>query len=100
MVEQKEITLPAFSRGFHLIDSFIEKGFETWPEKGICNIFIKHTSAAIAINEGADPDVRKDLRKIYDSLVRENQSWYSHTDEGPDDMPSHAKAVLTGCSLT
>jgi secondary thiamine-phosphate synthase enzyme len=87
-------------RGFHLIDSHIRKAVSEWPETGLCNIFIQHTSAALAINEGADPAVRDDLNEIYNRLIPENEPYYTHTEEGPDDMPSHAKAILTGCSLT
>jgi secondary thiamine-phosphate synthase enzyme len=100
MIDQYEVRLPAMPRGFHLIDKYIIEAVREWPEKGLCHIFIQHTSAALAINEGADPDVRTDLNEIYDRLVPENQPYYLHTDEGPDDMPSHAKAILTGCSQT
>lgn len=61
---------------------------------------ILHTSAALALCENADPDVRRDMAAIFDRLVPENQPYYTHTDEGPDDMPSHAKSVLAGASLT
>ena len=70
------------------------------PDKGMLNLLIKHTSAALALNENADPDVRRDLESIFDRLVPENAPYYLHTDEGPDDMPSHAKAVIVGSSLT
>jgi secondary thiamine-phosphate synthase enzyme len=100
MINQYKVRLPAMPRGVHLIDEYIHKAIHRWPQTGLCNIFIQHTSAALAINEGADPDVRTDLNRIYDKLIPENEPYYTHTDEGPDDMPSHAKAVLTGCSLT
>ena len=64
------------------------------------NIFIKHTSAALTINENADPDVQIDLAAILDRLVKEREPYYRHTDEGDDDMPAHAKASLIGPSLT
>ena len=70
------------------------------PEKGLLNLLIKHTSAALALNENADPDVRHDLNMIFDRLVPENAPFYLHTDEGPDDMPSHAKSVIVGSTLT
>ena len=70
------------------------------PSKGLCNILIKHTSAALALNENADPDVRHDLNSIFDRLVPENAPYYIHTFEGPDDMPAHAKSVIVGASLT
>lgn len=100
MISQYEVKLPAMARGFHLIDKYIYDAVREWPASGLCNIFIQHTSAALAINEGADPDVRIDLNEIYNRLIPENQPYYRHTDEGPDDMPSHAKAILTGCSIT
>lgn len=64
------------------------------------NIFIRHTSAALTINENADPDVRSDLAAIMDCLVPERQPFFRHTMEGDDDMPAHAKATLVGPSLT
>lgn len=67
---------------------------------GIFNLFIKHTSASLAINENADPTVRKDLEKYLNNAIPENAPFYLHTDEGPDDMPAHIKAVLIGSSLT
>lgn len=68
--------------------------------KGLLHLLIRHTSAALALNENADPDVRHDLSAIFDRLVPENAPFYLHTDEGPDDMPAHAKAVIVGASLT
>src|SRR4051812_6550886 len=100
MIRQYELRLPALARGFHLIDKYVLEAIPEWPETVLCNIFIQHTSAVFAINEGADPDVRIEMNEIYNRLIPENQSYYTHTDEGPDDMPSHAKAILTGCSLT
>ncbi|MDE6142560.1 MAG: secondary thiamine-phosphate synthase enzyme YjbQ, partial [Muribaculaceae bacterium] len=67
---------------------------------GILNLFIKHTSAALTINENADPDVRTDLKSIFDRIVREREPYYTHTMEGPDDMPAHAKASIIGNSVT
>lgn len=100
MIKQTEITLPPFSRGFHLITSHILKELPTLPDTGLLNIFIKHTSCALAINENADPSVRTDLRHIYNRLIPESDPAYTHTLEGPDDMPSHAKSIITGVSLT
>lgn len=99
MIEQTEITLRPYPRGFHLVTSEILRQLPPLPSKGILHLLIKHTSAALALNENADPDVRRDLCQIYDRLVPENEPYYYHTDEGPDDMPSHAKSVLTGSSL-
>ena len=73
---------------------------EPLPAAGLLNIFVKHTSCALAINENADPDVRADMNRILDHLVPENQPYYEHTLEGADDMPAHAKSALFGVSLT
>lgn len=64
------------------------------------NLFVKHTSCALSINENADPDVRRDLEQIFNRMVRENEPYYNHVLEGADDMPAHAKCTLTGTSLT
>ncbi|MBT4338179.1 MAG: YjbQ family protein, partial [Bacteroidetes bacterium] len=64
------------------------------------NLFIKHTSAGITINENADPSVPIDLENSINALVKENESFYTHTQEGSDDMPAHIKSSLIGCSLT
>lgn len=100
MTEQYEIILPPFRRGIHLIDHFILKQIGSLPEKGLVNIFIKHTSAGLIISENADPDVSNDLEKFLNKIVPENLSWYQHTIEGPDDMPAHIKSILTSQSLT
>ena len=72
----------------------------TLPRTGLLNLFVKHTSCALSINENADPDVRTDMAKIYDRLVKENEPYYDHVFEGADDMPAHAKCSLTGVSLS
>ncbi|MCD7962805.1 MAG: secondary thiamine-phosphate synthase enzyme YjbQ [Rikenellaceae bacterium] len=100
MIEQTEFRLKARKRGFHLVTNEIIGKLPELPEKGLLNIFIKHTSAGLCINENADPDVRTDMNSIFNRLVPENQSYYVHTLEGSDDMPAHAKSVLTGNSLT
>ncbi len=100
MIYQTEITLRPYPRGIHLVTSDIMRQIGALPEKGLLNLLIKHTSAALALNENADPDVRHDLREIFDRLVPENAPYYLHTDEGSDDMPSHAKSVIVGSSLT
>lgn len=98
MIHQKEIKLQARSRGYHLITREIESQLDL-PEKGILNLFIQHTSAGLSINENADPSVRVDFESIFNQLVPENQSFYTHTMEGPDDMPAHIKSSLVGVSL-
>lgn len=100
MIKQIEFTLPAVSRGIHLVTSTVLNRIGTLPSKGLLNLLIKHTSAALALNENADPDVRRDLNEIFNRLVPENAPYYLHTDEGPDDMPSHAKSIIVGSSLT
>src|SRR5581483_8121303 len=67
---------------------------------GLLNLFIQHTSASLIIQENADPDVRRDLSEFFERLVPENTPWFRHTTEGPDDMPSHIRAVLTSPQLS
>ena len=99
---QKEITLKARARGFHLVTDEILGQF---PElKGIkigtMHVFIKHTSASLTINENAARDVRVDFESFFNHTVPENEPYYLHLDEGSDDMPAHLKASILGCSLT
>lgn len=100
MIQQNLLTLPPYSKGSHLITTHVLKAVKDLPGTGLMNIFIQHTSAALAINENADPTVRHDMDKAFDHLVPENQPFYKHTVEGPDDMPAHVKSVLAGSSVT
>lgn len=101
MIWQKQFRLPAMRRGCHLITDLIVRQLPgDMPRTGLLNIFVRHTSCGLTINENADPDVRYDLDNILDHLVPENQPYYEHTMEGPDDMPAHAKSTLAGVSLT
>ena len=100
MVLQTEFILRPRNKGFHLVTQEIMQYLPELPETGLLNLFIKHTSAALTINENADPDVRTDLEAIFNHLVKEREAYYEHTLEGPDDMPAHAKSVMTGVSLT
>ena len=100
MIEQIEITLPAFKRGYHLITDLIEKELTRLPEKGLVNILLQHTSAAISLNENADPSVRYDFETFMNKLVPDNNPILIHIDEGGDDMPAHLKSSLIGTSLT
>lgn len=100
MVQQVEITLPPMPRGFHLITGELVRQLPRLPKTGIVNIFCKHTSCGLSINENADPDVRTDMETIFNRLVPENRPEYEHTLEGADDMPAHAKSALSGVSLT
>ena len=99
---QKTITLSPKSRGFHIITHDV---LENIPElkdlkTGILQLFIKHTSASLTINENADPTVLTDLESHFNMLAPENQSYYQHTFEGSDDMPAHLKASLLGSSVS
>ncbi len=100
MILQKEIELSQYPRGAHLITHEIEQKLPALPKTGLLNIFIKHTSAALTINENADPDVRTDLSAILDNLIKEREPYYLHTFEGADDMPAHAKTTIVGPSIT
>ncbi|MBC8489314.1 MAG: YjbQ family protein [Bacteroidetes bacterium] len=100
MVQQIEIVLPSFNRGFHLITHLIEDQLSSLPEKGILHVFIQHTSAGLTINENADPTVRTDFETVFNKLVPEGASYYIHTFEGLDDMPAHIKSSLVGQSIT
>lgn len=100
MVSQTEFTLRPRARGFHLITEEVEAKLPPLPKAGLLNLFIKHTSAALSINENADPDVRIDMESIFNQLVKEREPYYEHTLEGADDMPAHAKATIVGASLT
>ena len=100
MIVQKEIVLPPFPRGFHLITSLIVKELPELPETGVMTMILKHTSAAITLNENADPTVRDDFESFMSRLVPENQPYFVHTLEGADDMPAHIKSSLFGTTLT
>ena len=100
MVEQLEITLPAFKRGYHLITDLIEKQLPKLPEMGLVHILIQHTSAGISLNENADPSVRHDFETFMNKLVPENDPVYVHIFEGSDDMPAHLKSSIIGASVT
>lgn len=98
---QKDIRIKGKSRGFHLITQDILKALEELNtiQIGMLNVFIKHTSASLTINENADPTVRLDFESHYNKMVPENAPYYIHTYEGPDDMPAHIKASLLGNSI-
>ena len=100
MIQQVEISLPRFNRGCHLITSRVIDKIPELPEKGLLNIFIKHTSAGLTMNENADPSVLQDFNEIFNRLVPEDEPYYTHLTEGSDDMPAHFKTSLIGNSLT
>lgn len=98
---QKEIQLQPYKRGFHLITDIV---LDVTPELtqirvGMLQVFIKHTSASLTINENADPTVRTDFESHMNKMVPENAPYYVHNYEGPDDMPAHIKASLMGASV-
>ncbi len=99
---QQHITLSAKRRGFHLITNEIVVSMPGIKAitKGMCQVFIQHTSASLTINENADPTVRKDFEMFFTKTVPENDPAYLHDYEGPDDMPAHLKAALLGSSVT
>lgn len=99
---QKEVRLKARPRGFHLVTEEILQYVPELAELevGLLHIFIKHTSAALSVNENADPTVRQDFESFFNRLVPENQPYYRHNDEGPDDLPAHLKSSLLGPSVT
>ena len=100
MTEQMEIVLPCFPKGYHLITHLIVNQLQKLPAKGILNIFIKHTSAGITINENFDSSVRLDFEAYFNKLVPENTNYFTHTSEGSDDMPAHLKASIIGQNLS
>lgn len=100
MWTQVEFELQAKRRGFHLVTAEILKHLPELPNVGILHLFIKHTSAALSLNENADPSVRSDMERIFNKLIREREPFYEHTFEGDDDMPAHAKCSLIGSSVT
>ncbi|MEM1122324.1 MAG: secondary thiamine-phosphate synthase enzyme YjbQ [Bacteroidota bacterium] len=100
MIQQFECRLPAYNRGYHLIDEEIYRRLPSLPKVGMLHLFLQHTSAGLTINENADPSVRVDFEQIFNRLIPENEPYLTHTLEGPDDMPAHIKSTLTGCSVT
>jgi secondary thiamine-phosphate synthase enzyme len=102
MWAQHEVVLDPRPRGFHLVTDEVVGGV---PEigslrVGIAHVFIRHTSAALTINENADPSVRRDFRTWFDRAVPDDADYFEHTLEGPDDMTSHIKSSLLGPSVT
>jgi len=98
---QKEITIDPKPRGFHLITDAVIMGCPDMQkiEVGIMQVFIKHTSASLTINEDADPTVRSDFESHFNQMVPENAPYYQHTFEGSDDMPAHLKSSILGSSV-
>jgi secondary thiamine-phosphate synthase enzyme len=101
MLFQKEIKLPAFHRGFHLITDKILKELDEIKniKIGFLQVFIKHTSASLTINENCDPTVRGDFERHFNVLFPERATYYQHDYEGDDDMPAHLKSSTLGCQV-
>ena len=100
MLIQKELEIVVEGKGLYNITDIINQAISKHRiSKGICTIFIKHTSASLIIQENADPNVLKDLENYYEKIVPENDN-YLHSEEGPDDMPAHIKSSLTNTTLS
>ena len=99
---QRELTLAARPRGFHLVTREVLAGLPELAkvDVGVLHLLIRHTSASLALNENASPDVRRDLETWFNEAVPERAPYWTHTLEGSDDMPAHVKAALIGPSLT
>jgi secondary thiamine-phosphate synthase enzyme len=99
---QREITLRPRPRGFHLVTDEVESALPELREcrVGLAHLFIRHTSASLTLNENASPDVRRDFESWFNAVVPENAPFWTHTIEGPDDMPAHIKASVLGPALT
>jgi secondary thiamine-phosphate synthase enzyme len=102
MWTQRDISLRPRPRGFHLVTSEVVGALPELAEVevGLLHLFIRHTSAALTLNENASPDVRRDFASWFDRAVAEDAPYWTHTQEGPDDMPAHVKASLLGPSLS
>ena len=98
---QKEISISSKPRGFHLITNEVVSNFPEMSQinKGVLQVFIKHTSASLTINENADSTVREDFEAHFNEMVQEGEPYYRHTMEGPDDMPAHLKSSILGCTV-
>ena len=92
--------MPHYERGYHLITREIFTRLPKLPRAGLLHLFMKHTSAALTLNENADPDVRRDFAAFFDRVVPDGASYFRHICEGDDDMSAHIKASLLGASLT
>ena len=99
MVRHYKLSVGPFRRGFHLITTDVFNAVPSWPSQGMLSVFIQHTSAGICINENADATVRRDFELFFDRLAPEHLEGVQHDMEGPDDMPAHIRATLTGVSI-
>ena len=100
MIQQTEFSLPEYRYGFHLITQDVLSKIGALPETGLLNLFIKHTSAGLTINENADSSVMSDFKTFFSDWIPENYPKFEHDYEGKDDMPAHIKSSVIGQSLT
>lgn len=98
---QKQVQLPPYQRGFHLITEEIKKNLPELAQykTGLCHVFIQHTSASLTLNENADPNVRHDMETFSNHYIPENEEYFLHIIEGSDDMPAHIKSSLFGADV-
>ncbi|MGB1070523.1 MAG: secondary thiamine-phosphate synthase enzyme YjbQ [Planctomycetota bacterium] len=97
----EDLTFQTPGKGLHEITQPLAEAIRRADvETGLCHVFLRHTSASLVITENADPSARRDLLSWFDRLAPENDPDYTHTSEGPDDMPSHLKAAVTRTSET
>ena len=94
MIQQVEFSLRPLPRGFHLVTNEVMRNLPALPKTGILNLFVRHTSCGLSLNENFDPDVRHDLKGIFERLVPDGDPRYLHQDEGPTDMSAHAKSSM------
>jgi secondary thiamine-phosphate synthase enzyme len=99
---QRDVQLEPVQRGFHLVTREVERGVPELADIGVglAHVFIRHTSASLTLNENASSDVRRDFESWFNRAVPEDEPYWRHTSEGPDDMPAHIKASLLGPSVT
>jgi secondary thiamine-phosphate synthase enzyme len=98
---QKQLVVQASRRGLHEITAAVADAVsQSQVQRGLCHLFVQHTSASLTIQENADPSARRDLEMAFDHLGTLSEERFTHTAEGPDDMPSHVKTALTAVSLT
>lgn len=100
-MHQRQLVIKAPRQGmFEITPQVAEVVQQSQLARGLCHVFVQHTSASLLIQENADPSARADLEAFFDRLATSHAHLFTHTDEGPDDMPSHIKSALTQCSLT
>ena len=97
----RTIEVRGHGRGMHEITgSIAEVVRDADLDEALCTVFVQHTSAGVCIQENADPSARRDMEAWFDRIAPEHEPWYTHVDEGPHDMPSHLKAILTGTAVS